>query len=266
MIAATGSLELAHARISARYGRRADATTWPRLEPIRAWPAFVDAARKSSLGHWLSALDARSDSHDVERALRGHWRDEVGEVAAWMTGEWHEAVLWWSTWVDLPVLEYLARGEPVLAWMAHDPIYRRLTASDTDVEHADPASADAQRSSRLLAGLRDSGGQADAALAHWCDLWRALMPAAQSHEPLQLELRRILHDHLTGFAASELRDGWPLRHALAERLAMLFRRALLEPASAFIYLALTALDFERLRGELVRRAIFASHPRLRVRS
>ena len=53
-----------------------------------------------------------------------------------------------------------------------------------------------------------------------------------------------------------MRDGWPLRRALQARLALLFRRAMLDPAAAFIFLALTALDLERLRGELLRRAAF----------
>jgi hypothetical protein len=53
-----------------------------------------------------------------------------------------------------------------------------------------------------------------------------------------------------------VRDGWPLRRTLQARLTLLFRRAMLDPAAAFAYLALTALDLERLRGELLRRAAF----------
>jgi hypothetical protein len=40
------------------------------------------------------------------------------------------------------------------------------------------------------------------------------------------------------------------------RLVRLFRRSALDPAAAFIYLAVACLDLERLRGELLRRAIF----------
>jgi len=50
-----------------------------------------------------------------------------------------------------------------------------------------------------------------------------------------------------------------MRRALAVRLSLLYRRATLDPAVAFIFLALSALDMERLRGELLRRALF---PRL----
>jgi len=38
------------------------------------------------------------------------------------------------------------------------------------------------------------------------------------------------------------------------------RRAMLDPAAAFAYLALIALDLERLRGELLRRAAFPGLP------
>jgi hypothetical protein len=38
---------------------------------------------------------------------------------------------------------------------------------------------------------------------------------------------------------------------------LLLRRATLEPAAAFIHVALCALDLERLRGELLSRLLFA---------
>jgi hypothetical protein len=47
-----------------------------------------------------------------------------------------------------------------------------------------------------------------------------------------------------------------LRRALQARLSLLLRRATLEPAAAFIHLALSALELERLRGELLVRKLF----------
>jgi hypothetical protein len=70
------------------------------------------------------------------------------------------------------------------------------------------------------------------------------------------ELARVLRAHLAAFHDPAVRDGWPLRRALEARLTLLFRRAMLDPAAAFVFLALAALDLERLRGELVRRAAF----------
>jgi hypothetical protein len=70
------------------------------------------------------------------------------------------------------------------------------------------------------------------------------------------ELARVLHLYFNAFHDPAVRDGWPLRRALEAQLTLLFRRAMLDPAVAFIFLALAALDLERLRGELVRRAAF----------
>jgi hypothetical protein len=51
---------------------------------------------------------------------------------------------------------------------------------------------------------------------------------------------------------------WELRRELRARLGLLFHRRLREPASPFIFLILTALDLERLRAELVGRALFGT--------
>ena len=71
--------------------------------------------------------------------------------------------------------------------------------------------------------------------------------------------RRLLLAHRSALADPAINDGVLLRGALVSRLSALYRRAALDPAAAFIFLALSALDMERLRGELLRRAIF---PRL----
>lgn len=82
--------------------------------------------------------------------------------------------------------------------------------------------------------------------------------------PLLVELYRTFGSHLASFAAQAAGDGWPLRRALEKRLVTLFRKALSEPTAVFVYLALTALDLEQLRSELVQRAIFV--PRLTTRA
>jgi hypothetical protein len=91
----------------------------------------------------------------------------------------------------------------------------------------------------------------------WRAEWLRRMPAGGGDDVTLLdELVRVLRRHLAAFREPSVRDGWPLRRALEARLVMLFRRAMLDPAASFIFLALTALDLERLRGELVRRAAF----------
>jgi hypothetical protein len=64
--------------------------------------------------------------------------------------------------------------------------------------------------------------------------------------------------HGAAFATATPGSGTPLRRALQARLSLLMRRATLEPAAAFIHLALSALELERLRGELLGRKLFAN--------
>jgi len=91
----------------------------------------------------------------------------------------------------------------------------------------------------------------------WRDEWRRRLPARHTDDPrLVDELAHAMSAHLAAFRDPAVRDGWPLRRTLQARLALLFRRAMLDPAAAFAYLALTALDLERLRSELLRRAAF----------
>jgi hypothetical protein len=67
-----------------------------------------------------------------------------------------------------------------------------------------------------------------------------------------------LRRHGAAFAAAAPGSGTQLRRALQARLSLLMRRATLEPAAAFIHLALNALELERLRGELLGRKLFAN--------
>jgi hypothetical protein len=66
--------------------------------------------------------------------------------------------------------------------------------------------------------------------------------------------------HLIAFRALPPGDGTALRRALKPKLATLFRYAIATPAATFVFLALTLLDGERLRGELIRRAAFPRVP------
>jgi len=93
----------------------------------------------------------------------------------------------------------------------------------------------------------------------WRVEWERRAPA-RGDPDLRAELGRALGAHLAAFHDPALKDGWPLRRALQARLTLLLRRAMLDPAAAFAYLALIALDLERLRGELLRRAAFPGLP------
>jgi hypothetical protein len=86
------------------------------------------------------------------------------------------------------------------------------------------------------------------------------LPVRITAAALLPDLVRLLAEHAAAFREPLEVDGWALRRALHARLTQLFRRATLEPAAAFIFLALSALDCERLRGEILRRVVFPRLP------
>jgi hypothetical protein len=246
-----GSLEYAQARLQARHGQRASDTAWQRLEMTREFAALLDAGRSSSLRPWLVGITARSTSHQIETVLRAHWRALVAEVAGWMPRLWQPALLWCAVWADLPVLQHLARGGEAAAWMDDDPDYRALCAATPN-----------ERAKAIAAGrfgaLAGAGSQPHAWVRAWHAEWERRLPEPpdQADDALS-QVTAAVRKHGAAFAAAAAGQGWLLRRSLQARLSLLLRRATLEPAAAFIHIALCALDLERLRGELLGRALFA---------
>ena len=222
----SGDLDYAMARIAARFGERPTEATWRALAVIRELPALLDAARQPPFRRWTAGLAPDADAHAIEAALRANGRALAAEVRLWMPARWQPAVDWACTLADLPVAHYLAQGGAPLHWMRDDAAYRDL-AHAAVVIPAHPA----------------------AVLREWGDEWWRRVPERTA--PLR-ELARLVQAHRGADAD---------RHALVARLALLYRRAPVDPAAAFVFLALSALDMERLRGELLRRLLFA---RLRI--
>ncbi len=253
-----GSLDYAQARLQARHGQREGESTWQRLATARQFAALVEIARQTSLRPWLVGITAPPSAHQIEAVMRGHWRRAVSETVGWMPSDWHAALAWCALLPDLPLLQHLARGAEASPWMQDDPDYRRLCAL-----------APAERSGALAAaGLGDlaviwGAPQPSGALWRqaWHAAWQARLPrgagaASDSLQPLVAAVRA----HAAAFAAAPPGPDAGLRRSLQDRLSLLLRRAALTPAAAFIHLALAALDLERLRGELLRRALFNPGP------
>jgi len=246
-----GSLEYAQARLSARYGQRPDELAWRRIEHVRGFPALLDAARTSAFHVWIAGIGPLSTPHQIELLLRGHWRALVAEVADWMPEAWQAAVLWCAVATDLPGVQYLARGGAPLPWMQDDAVFRELC----ERESAGFGAAPVQGPLAPLAAAWSEPGRIGSA---WRNEWRRRMPVGDADDVTLLDqLAHVLALHFRAFHDPTVRDGWPLRRTLEARLGLLFRRAMLDPAAAFIFLALAALDLERLRGEFVRRAAFS---------
>ena len=247
-----GSLEYAQARLQARHGQRASEAVWQRLETAREFPALLDAAARSALRPWLAGITAGSPAHRIEAVLRAHWRACVAEVAGWMPPAWRPALAWCVVLPDLPLLQHLARGGATAPWMQDDPAYRALFTA-----------ASGRRAGALAEGpfapLAPAWSAPETLARAWRAEWQRRLPPARGDSlgPVVQALQR----HGAAFGGAPAGTGWLLRRALQTRLQLLMRRAALEPAAAFIHLALCALDVERLRAELLGRVLFP-RPRL----
>jgi hypothetical protein len=235
-----GSLEFAHARIWARWGARPDEALWRRIETTRDLAAMFDLARNSALARWIDGIGVRSDLHLVDRTMRQRFRDSVAELCDWMPPDWQPAIAWCATLVDLPLVQHLARGGAPPAGAADDPVWRELF---------DAGAAAGPRRHLLDAARRDP----QTLLPLWLAQWRALLPPGSDRAAVEQGLLPLVERHLSAFTGPQAVDGWALRRNLVERLVLLMRRAVVEPVAAFAYLALTALELERLRAEIVTR-------------
>lgn len=245
-----GSLEFAQARLQARHGQRPSEVAWQRLETAREFGLLLGVARASPLRPWVVGITANATSNEIETVLRAHWRALVAEVAAWMAPEWQPALDWCAVLPELPALQHLARGGEPVAWMRDDPDLRTLCEVPANERHK------ALAASSL--GTLASAWSTPAALAHaWQAEWerRLPQPLSNADDSLRLVVAAIT-SHGAAFAAAPPGPGGQLRRSLEARLALLLRRATLQPAAAFIHIALCALDLERLRGELLGRALF----------
>lgn len=244
-----GSLDYAQARLQSRHGERAGDATWHRLEAIREFGALLDAASATSLQRWLVGITRHSSAHHIEALLRQHWRGSVAEVAGWMPASWQPALAWCAVLPDLPVLQHLVGGGAPLPWMRDEADWRALG-------EAPPAARAATLAQGRLRALVAAPPQA--LMPAWWAEWRHRLPEplGGADDPLR-QVVTTLQAHGAAFAAAPPGPGATLRQALQARLALLWRRAALTPAAAFIHLALCALDVERLRGELLTRRLFA---------
>ena len=244
----SGDLEYACARISSRFGERPNEAAWRAIAIVRGFPAFLAAARSPPFRHWLNEVTADATPHAIEAALVTRWRALVDELRGWMPEHWHAAITWAGTLVDLPVADYLARGGAARPWMQDDLVYRELVRNAGAPTHG------------VLAPLAIAWAHPDGLFHAWRDEWSRRVPrSARAERTAITDCARLLVAHRAALADPLVSDGALLRRALVSRLSVLYRRATLDPAAAFIFLALSALDMERLRGELLRRAIF---PRL----
>jgi hypothetical protein len=249
-----GSFGYAQARLQARLGQRIAPEDLQRARAARDLPAYLQQVRTTPLARRVARIAPGMDVHEAERRLREEWAATVTEIARWLPGRWHAAILWLRWLPYLPALQKLARGGRAAGWTREDPVLARIIA-------AEPG-----RRARMLgdtaleplqAAVAAHGDVADAWLEHWRSLWPDEQASRDALERLVREVRDLAS------LLAELGPGASSEDALAafgRRLLRLFRRHPLEPVAAFTYLGLEALDQLELRGGITQRVALGGTP------
>lgn len=243
----------AQARLQARLGARPGAVVWDRLHALVGLSAWLEQARATPLGHWLASVSPASPPHEIERLLRAHYHRLIDDVARWMPSSWRPAVQWTGIVPDLPALVYLLRGGAAYDWMREEPALRTVAEAVPELR----VRALAQGSwADLAAGWREESSL----FATWVEAWYRRLPDDRRGRASIEALVAVLRSHRDVFARLAPAQAESARDALARQLVRSFRRGFLAPMAAFAWLLLAALEFERVRGELLTRALFAPEP------
>ena len=244
-------MDYAQSRLQARFGERPDESLWQKLEVVPERAAALEIARSSGLGRWVVGIAPHADSHEIEIALRARWRECVAEISAWVPDSWQPALAWTRGLVDLPALCHLARGGAPLPWMFRDPVLQVYARADsvarqTLLRENCRAFLGTSFEAPGRAVLPASPGPSEICRA-WLAEWRRRWPRWSDTAALE-NLEKLFDAAIKQPAAIG-------RPELARQLRRLFRRSVLRPVVAFIYIAFAALDIERLRAGLLRHAL-----------
>ena len=236
----------AQARVQARLGERLSATGWRALESTLGLPQYLASVRNTSLARYVQHFSTNLTPHTIERSLRDDWRAEVEAVRHWVPESWSPAVAW-TTWLPyLDALAWLAGGGTVLPWMQADAVLSGVAARELAVGHA-------------TFGILPDDDTPAGWRARWFDHWTSLYPKTRDEEKAGL---RLLVAAVQRYFGTLERPGSSRteRREASERLeadaAGLVHRRAEAPVVVFCHLALVALDLQRLRDGLLRRALF----------
>ena len=244
----TPELAYAQARIQARFAALPAEQEWRRLAASRTLASFLEEARAGPLRDWVKGFSDQSDAHDLEAGLRFLYREILDAVVGWVPEAWREAVSWVRWLTLLPLLAHLRTGGAMPVWVAQDPGLRTL------LDEGGGSESGAHSEARVQRLLQAGAGE----VTVWVDEWHRSWPACNRAISLDLvSLEVLLMDHARTFGRVAPASAWSLREELRKGLCLRLHRRTLQPAVPFIYLALTALDLERLRAALVGRALFA---------
>ena len=240
----------AQARMQARHGSRPNDHDWRRLDSIGNLANYLQAANQTTLRIWIEGLHDGNNSHDIEQHLKRCFRKHVEEIARWLPARWAVVLRPLAQLPDLPALQHLLAGGTAPAWMLDDPDLRACVSENL----ATRAAALEASGHAYLA----TAWQREINLPHaWYDNWRSLWPAASRQTSGLEHLGDLLIEHSREIGADPGTQTNKRRERLMNKLTAAFRRYSFQPAAACAHIGITALDLERLRADLVERALFA---------
>jgi hypothetical protein len=219
---------------------------------------FLEQARATPLRAWVTNVSPISPLHEIERLLRVELARRTDEIATWLPKELHAAIEWTGRLIDLPAVDYLLNGGPALPWMLDDEHLKPIAATEPETR------ATVLAQSALAPLAREPGDLA----ARWLVEWRRRLPRLTRDAQRRLaRLVDTVQAHRAAIAPPPVQEplparaAWELRRQLERRVVRHFRAGFLEATAVFAYLVLQALEFERVRGELVSRLLFARETR-----
>ena len=244
------------ARLQARHGKRPDSATWSQLDSTIDVPGLIHLVRSTSLASWMDSVQPTPDVHVLERTLRHRWLRHIDTVAGWSPQHWRNAIRWVGTSILLPSLHHARSGNAPPQWTADDPTL--LTTLN------EPSNEVSLHFKGLPISTLINSAPDQPLSTVWYNLWRSLWPSSskQVYQELQ-KLMETVETHHTELAtlkptANTAKSRSKLRHELKRG----FRRGAQTPSAVFCYLGLCALDLQRLRGNLVTRALFPRQPEM----
>ena len=243
------------ARLQARLAALPDEPDWQRLSSARSLSGYLEEARDGALRTWVKGFSAHSNCHDLERGLRAQFLDSVEQTAGFVPKAWQPAVHWCRWLPLLPLFGHVRGGGAMPAWTARDYRLAGLLGPDGGF---DPGAL-RRRGISMLVLPEQGAGDGPATVDVWIDQWRRRWPSLGGGDRRRLDdLARRLRGHWQTFMNAGPDKSWAQRRSLRARMRLELHRQLLTPTAAFLYLALVAIDLERLRRALVDRALFAA--------
>ena len=221
------------ARLHARIADRPGDHERRRLVAIDDFGHFLQVAARGGFGPWLKNLGTTSGAHAVEYALREAWRGRLDELAGWLPARWRPPVAWLQSAPDLPVLADLLQHGRRAGWLDLDKKWTQL-----------PAEPDALRLELIERWPELEHFGNDEIAEAWLVQARKLLPSVDGRSAKVLD--SLLQAQLEPARCQITGTEWLLR---------VFRRDPGAPVQVFAYTGLERLDFEFLRGQLVRRRL-----------